>query len=66
MDDKYILLPLPPKKEVETKAVLKQLAAANRYLAELKGVSKTIPNSIFNSTYCNFLKLKNIIEGETV
>ena len=44
MDNNYILLPLPPKKEVETKAVLKQLAAANRYLAELKGVSKTIPN----------------------
>lgn len=44
MNDNYILTPLPPKKDVETKAVLKQLAAAHRYLAELKGVSKTIPN----------------------
>lgn len=44
MNNKFILQTLPPKKEVETKAVLKQLAPAHRYLAELKGVSKTIPN----------------------
>ena len=35
---------LPPKAELETKAVLKQLARANRALAELKGYADTIPN----------------------
>ncbi len=35
---------LPPQHDIETKAVLKQLALSHRYLAELKGVSKTIPN----------------------
>ncbi len=40
----FILPELPPKMEIETRAVLKQAAQAHRYLAELKGVSKTIPN----------------------
>ncbi len=35
---------LPPDIDVETKSVLRQLTAASRYLAELKGISKTIPN----------------------
>lgn len=35
---------LPPNIELETKEVLKQLAKANRSLAELKGYSDTIPN----------------------
>jgi Fic family protein len=35
-------LPLP--NDLETKAVLKQVAAAHRRLAELKGVARTIPN----------------------
>ncbi len=35
---------IPPQTEIETKAVLKQLAVSHRYLAELKGSSKTIPN----------------------
>lgn len=35
---------LPPSKELETPQVLKQLAKAHRYLAELKGTAKTIPN----------------------
>jgi len=35
---------LPPKQELETKAVLKQVAIAHRHLAELKGVAATIPN----------------------
>ena len=36
--------PLPPQHELETKEVLKQLALSHRYLAELKGISHTIPN----------------------
>lgn len=35
---------LPPKADVETKAVLKQLPQTYRFLAELKGISKIIPN----------------------
>lgn len=40
----FILQPLPPKTEIETTKVLKQLSKAHRYLAELKGTVKTIPN----------------------
>ena len=35
---------LPPEVDLETKAILKKTASAHRYLAELKGVSETIPN----------------------
>lgn len=35
---------LPPDEDLETKAVLKKLPAAHRRLAELKGISSTIPN----------------------
>jgi Fic family protein len=35
---------LPPAVELETKAVLRKLSSAHRYLAELKGVVGTIPN----------------------
>ena len=35
---------LPPDSELETRPVLKALAPAHRYLAELKGLVATIPN----------------------
>lgn len=35
---------LPPKVDVETKSILKKAIAANRALAELKGLGQTIPN----------------------
>lgn len=35
---------LPPPNLEETRAILKKLASAHRYLAELKGVATTIPN----------------------
>lgn len=38
------LKPLPPEHDLETKTVLRQTAIAHRYLAELKGVSASIPN----------------------
>lgn len=41
---KFILPYLPPQKEIETAKVLRQLALSHRYLAELKGTVKTIPN----------------------
>ncbi|WP_352422898.1 Fic family protein [Proteiniphilum sp.] len=40
----YKIPTLPLDTDVETKAVLRQLSAANRRLAELKGVALTIPN----------------------
>jgi Fic family protein len=41
----YNQLPLlPPKKDIETKAILKKAIAAGRALAELKGIGSTIPN----------------------
>lgn len=41
---KYEIKPLPPNVDLETKAILKRLASAHRYLAELKGKAATIPN----------------------
>jgi Fic family protein len=43
MDEATISL-LPPVADLETRAVLKALAPAHRYLAELKGLAATIPN----------------------
>ena len=43
-DTPFILPELLPSLELETPAVLKQLSKAHRYLAELKGTVKTIPN----------------------
>ena len=45
MNNNFILPKLPPKANLETVKILKQLSNSNRALAELKGVSKTIPNS---------------------
>ena len=44
MDTSFTLSNLPPQIEIETAKVLKQLAQSHRFLAELKGTSKTIPN----------------------
>ena len=40
----FKLQTLPPKEFIETSTILRQLAKSHRYLAELKGTSKTIPN----------------------
>ncbi len=39
-----MLKKIPIEKDIETKKVLKKLASAHRALAELKGISATIPN----------------------
>ncbi|TGL71315.1 Fic family protein [Leptospira kmetyi] len=44
MNHAFALKNLPPTSELETKAVLKKVSSAHRYLAELKGVSSSIPN----------------------
>lgn len=41
---KFKLNILPPDVDVETKEILKQAAKANRHLAELKGLSASMPN----------------------
>jgi len=64
MDNDKIRL-LPPIEDVETKPVLKKLAVAHRYLAELKGVSATIPNEgiIINSLGLQEAKDSSAIEN---
>lgn len=42
--DGYNLAPLPPIQDLETRDILRKLATAHRYLAELKGTSELIPN----------------------
>ncbi len=56
---------LPPNTELETKAVLKQLARANRALAELKGYADTIPNKhiLINAVMINEAKDSSAIEN---
>ena len=56
---------LPPKADLETKAVLKQLARANRALAELKGYADTIPNKhiLINAVMINESKDSSAIEN---
>jgi len=44
MSQEYIPPKLPLNKKLESKQVLKKTISANRALAELKGVAKTIPN----------------------
>ena len=59
------LPPLPPREEVETKAVLKKVAAAGRSLAELKGLGATIPNRsiLVNSLVLREAKASSEIEN---
>lgn len=56
---------LPPNADLETKAVLKQLARANRALAELKGYADIIPNKhiLINAVMINEAKDSSAIEN---
>ncbi len=56
----FILSYLPPSRSLETIAVLKKTASAHRYLAELKGISETIPNQ---SILINTLTLLPLIDS---
>lgn len=59
------LQPLPPRKNIETTAVLKQVASASRCLAELKGVSFSIPNQdiLINTLALQEAKASSAIEN---
>jgi len=54
---------LPPDADLETKAVLKKLPAAHRRLAELKGISSTIPNE---SILINTLTLQEAKDSSAI
>jgi Fic family protein len=55
--------PLPPIHLEETKPVLKKLASAHRYLAELKGVAASIPNE---SILINTLALQEAKDSSAI
>jgi len=61
----YKLPMLPPDVDLETKSVLRQLARANRALAELKGYAATIPNKhiLINAITINEAKDSSAIEN---
>ncbi len=59
----FVLKPLPPGIEIETRSVLKKAASAHRFLAELKGVSGTIPNQ---SILLNTLSLQEARESSAI
>lgn len=62
----YSDLPLlPPKLELETKGVLRKTIAANKALAELKGVGDLIPNQgvLINAIVLQEAKLSSEIEN---
>ena len=56
---------LPPKTDIETKAILKKAITAGRALAELKGLGDTIPNQsiLVNSLILQEAKASSEIEN---
>ncbi|TFF34062.1 Fic family protein [Mucilaginibacter psychrotolerans] len=54
---------LPPKQDLETKAILKKLPSAHRRLAELKGIAATIPNE---SILINTLALQEAKDSSAI
>lgn len=59
----YVISELPLSFEIETKAVLKQTIEANRRLAELKGVVKSMPNA---SILINTLALQEAKDSSAI
>ena len=61
----YQIPELPLSIDLETKSVLKQLNAANRKLAELKGVALTIPNEtiLINTLALQEAKDSSVVEN---
>lgn len=60
---KYDVNPLPPESDLETKAILRKLPSAHRYLAELKGMAATIPNE---SILINTLALQEAKDSSAI
>ncbi|MCU7512354.1 MAG: Fic family protein [Ignavibacteria bacterium] len=59
----YIVKPLPPKADLESKRILKKLPEAHRFLAELKGMAATIPNE---SILINTLALQEAKDSSAI
>jgi Fic family protein len=62
----YKIKKLPPKQILETTKVLKKLAEAHRYLAELKGISATIPNDSILINTLSMQEAKDSSEIESI
>ena len=63
MTENFNLQNLPPKDFTESIAILKQLAKSHRFLAELKGTAKTIPNE---SILINTLTLQDAKDSSEI
>lgn len=59
----FVLNNLPPAADLETRQILRRVASAHRYLAELKGVSATIPNQ---SILINTLSLQEAKDSSAI
>ena len=59
-------LPFQDIEALETRAVLKKLSSANRYLAELKGVVSSIPNEAILINTLVLQEAKNSSEIENI
>lgn len=66
MNTAYIIPMLPLSYDLETKAVLKQLNLANKKLAELKGVARTIPNETILINSLTLQEAKDSSEIENI
>lgn len=67
MDPKLeFLYKFPPGIEVETKSVLKAAAVAHRYLAELKGMARSIPNEAIIINTLSLQEAKDSSEIENI
>lgn len=61
----YEIQPLPPNFPYESSVILKKLASAHRYLAELKGVTASIPNQgiLLNTLALQEAKASSAVEN---
>lgn len=59
-------LPVPNEAELETRTVLKTVASAHRYLAELKGISASIPNEAILINILTMQEAKDSSEIENI
>lgn len=66
MSENYIPPILPFEQDIESKVVLRQLVASHQALAELKGVSKTIPNESILITTLALQEAKDSSEIENI
>ena len=66
MGQVYTIPTLPLKVDLETKAVLKQLASSHRRLAELKGIAVTIPNEQILISTLTLQEAKDSSEVENI